>query len=181
MGAQKMHRMASALMLLERYHKDGNEFLNHIITGDEIWVSFVNVETKELSKQWIHRNSPNKQKKFKQMLSACQKAGGSCFLRQERSADGWIHAKRDHNVRSVSHVKDLNNCVGLFRTKGVECWHTVLVLLHDNVCPHTGARTPRAFLLGTVRPPSLQPRSCSKWLPPVYLPEELVVITVLQQ
>jgi hypothetical protein len=32
----------------ERYHKDGNEFLSHIVrvTGDETWVSFVNVETK---------------------------------------------------------------------------------------------------------------------------------------
>jgi hypothetical protein len=51
MGTQKMLRMASALMLLERYHKDGNEFLNLIVTGDEICVSFVIVETKELSKQ----------------------------------------------------------------------------------------------------------------------------------
>jgi hypothetical protein len=64
------------------------------------------VETKELSKQWMHTHSPNKQKKFKQMLSACQKAGGSCFLGKERSADGGIHATRDHNVRSVLHVKD---------------------------------------------------------------------------
>jgi hypothetical protein len=33
---------------LERYHKDGDEFLSHIarVTGDETWVAFVNVETK---------------------------------------------------------------------------------------------------------------------------------------
>jgi hypothetical protein len=53
---------------LEWYHKDGDEFLNHIIcvTGDEIWVSFVNVETNEQLKQWMHTHSPNKLKKFKQ-------------------------------------------------------------------------------------------------------------------
>jgi hypothetical protein len=36
---------------LERCHKDGDEFLSHIVpvTGDETWVSFVNVETKEQS------------------------------------------------------------------------------------------------------------------------------------
>jgi hypothetical protein len=36
---------------LKRYHKYGDEFLNHIIqvTGDETWVSFENVETKEQS------------------------------------------------------------------------------------------------------------------------------------
>jgi hypothetical protein len=47
MGAHKTQRTASALTLLEHYHKDGDEFLNHIVTGDETWVSFVNVEIKE--------------------------------------------------------------------------------------------------------------------------------------
>jgi hypothetical protein len=62
----------------------------------------VNVETKEQSKQWMHTQSPNQPKKIKQMLSACQKADGSYFLGQERSAYGGIHATRDHNnVRSV--------------------------------------------------------------------------------
>jgi hypothetical protein len=53
MGMHKTQRMASTLIFLERYHKDGNEFLIHIIqvTGDETWVSFVNVETKDQSKQ----------------------------------------------------------------------------------------------------------------------------------
>jgi hypothetical protein len=33
---------------LEEYHKDGDKFLNHFIqvTGDQTWVSFVDVETK---------------------------------------------------------------------------------------------------------------------------------------
>jgi hypothetical protein len=44
------------LTFLEQYHKDGDEFLNHVVqvTGDETWVSSVNVETKEQSKQWMH-------------------------------------------------------------------------------------------------------------------------------
>jgi hypothetical protein len=50
---------------LERYRKDGDKFLNHIlrVTDDEIWVSFVNVEIKEQAKQWLHTQSPNKPKK----------------------------------------------------------------------------------------------------------------------
>jgi hypothetical protein len=58
--------------LLKRYHKHGDEFPKHIIrvTGDKTRVSFVNVETEEQSKQWMHIHSPNKPKKFKQMLSA---------------------------------------------------------------------------------------------------------------
>jgi hypothetical protein len=51
----------------------------------ETWVSFVNVETKEQSKEWMHSHSPNKPKTFKQTC-ACQKADGKYFLGQERSA-----------------------------------------------------------------------------------------------
>jgi hypothetical protein len=44
------------LTFLEEYHKDGNEFLNHTVrvTSEETWVPFVNAETKEKSKQWMH-------------------------------------------------------------------------------------------------------------------------------
>jgi hypothetical protein len=72
---------------LERYHIHGIEFLNLIIqvTRDETWVSFVNVETIEQSKHWMHTHSPDKPKKFKRTLSACQKADGNCFLGQKRS------------------------------------------------------------------------------------------------
>jgi hypothetical protein len=71
-GSHRTQKMASALTCLERYHKDGSEFLSHIVraTGEETWVSFVNVETKEQPKQWMHTHSPNKTKMFKQSLPA---------------------------------------------------------------------------------------------------------------
>jgi hypothetical protein len=60
--------------LFRRYHKGGDEFLNHIVTGDETRVSFVNVETKEQSKQWMLTHSPNKpKKKCKQTLAAIKR------------------------------------------------------------------------------------------------------------
>jgi macrodomain Ter protein organizer (MatP/YcbG family) len=83
---------------LERYHKDGDEFLKHIVrvTGDETLVSFVNVETKEQPKQWMHTHSPNKLKKFKQTSAR------NSFVGQEKSADGGIHRTKGHNtIRSV--------------------------------------------------------------------------------
>jgi hypothetical protein len=42
----------------------------------------------------MYTHSPNKPKNFEQMLPPCQKANGNCFLGQEMSADGGIHAKR---------------------------------------------------------------------------------------
>jgi hypothetical protein len=39
------------------------------VTGNETWVSFVNIETKEQSKQWMHVFT-KQAKKFKHLLSA---------------------------------------------------------------------------------------------------------------
>jgi hypothetical protein len=87
-------------------------------------------------------HSQNKLKKFKQTLSACQTADGNCFLREERSFYGGIHATRDNNnVRSVlRNNKKLRRAMGII-TSGV-------VLLHSIARPHTGtaART-RALLV----------------------------------
>jgi len=68
----KFHKtqiMGSALTFLQTYWDEGEEFLYRIVTGDETWVQFVNAETKEQSKQWMHTHSPNKPKKFKQTPS----------------------------------------------------------------------------------------------------------------
>ena len=61
--------MGSVLTFLQRYREEWDEFLDRIVTGDEIWVQLVNAETKEQYKQWMHTHSPNKPKKFKQTLS----------------------------------------------------------------------------------------------------------------
>jgi hypothetical protein len=114
--------MASTLTFtfLERYHKDDNEFLNHTVwvTGDKTWVPFVNAETKEQSKQWMHTHSPNKPKKFKQRFSA----------------------RMDHNnIRCV-----LWNAIKLCRAiqnKICGMVTTGVMLLHDNAHLHTAAST----------------------------------------
>jgi len=64
----KTQRMGSVLTFLQRYWEEGDEFLDRIMTGDKTWVQFVNAETKEQSKQWMHSCSPNRPKKFKQTL-----------------------------------------------------------------------------------------------------------------
>jgi hypothetical protein len=73
MGSENAHECVqiaengSSFDFLEQYHKDGNEFLSHIVwvTGDETWVSFVNVQTKQQSKQRMHTHSRNKLEKLK--------------------------------------------------------------------------------------------------------------------
>jgi hypothetical protein len=72
---------------LERYHKDGDEFLKNIarVTDDETWVLFENVETKEQSKQWMHTQSPKKSRNFvnKLFLSA-RKLMATVFWERKR-------------------------------------------------------------------------------------------------
>jgi hypothetical protein len=45
-GAHKTQRVVSASTFFRAIPQDGDEFLNHIVrvTGNETWVSFVNVE-----------------------------------------------------------------------------------------------------------------------------------------
>jgi hypothetical protein len=55
---------------LKWYHKDGDEFLNHIVwvTDDETRVSFMNVEAKNQSKHSMPTHSPNKQKNLRRII-----------------------------------------------------------------------------------------------------------------
>jgi hypothetical protein len=76
MGSENAHKCTQntengfSFDCLERYHKYGDEFLNHILTGDDTWVSFVNVEPKEQSKELNAHTFTKQAKKFKQILSA---------------------------------------------------------------------------------------------------------------
>jgi hypothetical protein len=65
MGSEKAHGCArNAQNGFGFDHKDGDEFLNHMVRvkGEETWVSFFNVETKEQSKQRMHTHPLNKLK-----------------------------------------------------------------------------------------------------------------------
>ncbi|KAJ4447931.1 hypothetical protein ANN_09940 [Periplaneta americana] len=48
----KMQRLGAALTFLQRYHDDGDEFLDRIVTGDETWISHFTPETKQQSLHW---------------------------------------------------------------------------------------------------------------------------------
>jgi hypothetical protein len=83
--------------IFERHHKNDNEFLSHIIRipGGETWFSFVNVETKDSQSSgciYIHQTCR------KSLDELCQKTDINCFLGQERSANGRMHATKGNNI-----------------------------------------------------------------------------------
>jgi histone-lysine N-methyltransferase SETMAR len=112
-------------------------------TADEICVTFVNVQTKLQSKKLIHTHThtPNKSKKFKQMMSA-RKLMGTVFwdrkgvLMEELVQQGTI-------ITSDMHCETLK----ILRMAIQNKWHGMLIfgvlLVHDNARPHTStaART----------------------------------------
>jgi hypothetical protein len=133
--------MASALTFLECYHKDGDECLNHIIqlTGDETYVLFVNVETKEQSKHWIYTHSPNKPKNFKQMLSA-RKLMATTFW-DRKGVLMMEFMQQGTTILSEGYCETLKKLSRAIQNKRHGMLTYGVVLLHDNHCLHTVART----------------------------------------
>jgi len=43
---------------LERFDREGQDFLDRIITCDETWLHHFNPEAKRASKQWKHADKP---------------------------------------------------------------------------------------------------------------------------
>jgi histone-lysine N-methyltransferase SETMAR len=130
--------VALTLTFLERYHKNSNEFLNHIVrvTGDETWDLFLNVGTKGPTKQWMYTHSPNKPKKSKQRLSA----------RKLMTTDFWDRKgvlmvefmQQGTTIMSEVYCKTVKSCVGLaIQNKRHGVLTPSVVLLHDNTSPHT--------------------------------------------
>ncbi|GFV43664.1 histone-lysine N-methyltransferase SETMAR [Trichonephila clavipes] len=63
----KEKRFAISLDFLIHYEEEGNDMLSRIVTGDEIWVSHITPESKQLLMEWRHTSSTVKVK-AKQML-----------------------------------------------------------------------------------------------------------------
>ncbi|KAJ4431874.1 hypothetical protein ANN_20480 [Periplaneta americana] len=105
----------AALTFLQRYHDDGDEFLDRIVTGDDTWISHFTPETKHQSMHWRHSGFPVRTK-FKQ----------SCRV-ETVNADRYCETLRKLQ-RAIQ-----NKRRGML-TAGV-------VLLHDNARPHTAWRT----------------------------------------
>jgi len=50
----KQKRLAAAHKFLQRHQIEGDQCFDHIVTGDETWISYTNVESKRQSMQWSH-------------------------------------------------------------------------------------------------------------------------------
>jgi histone-lysine N-methyltransferase SETMAR len=135
----KPQRIAAALTFLQRYHDEGDEFLDKIVTGDETWVKFVNVETKEQSRQWMNTHSQNKPRKFKYSL-ANRKLMATVFW----DGKGVLlieFMEPGTTITTEIYCETLKKLRRTIENKRRGMLTSSVVLLHDNARPHTAART----------------------------------------
>lgn len=65
----KLKRVQCSTELLDQFNQDEEDFLRHLVTGDETWIHHWDPESKQESMQWKHRGSPPPTK-FKVQASA---------------------------------------------------------------------------------------------------------------
>jgi [histone H3]-lysine36 N-dimethyltransferase SETMAR len=135
----KNQRMAASLALLDAYDKDGDSFLDRIVTGDETWVKHVNCETKLQSMEWGHTKSPKKPRKCLQTLSA-RKIMATVFW--DRKGVILIEfLERGATINAERYCQTLTNLRRTIQNKRRGKLSSKIVLLHDNARPHTANRT----------------------------------------
>jgi hypothetical protein len=131
--------MGASLNFLVRYHSDGDEFLNQVVTGDETWIPLVTPENKHQSMKWRHSASP-KVKKFKQTLSTrkimCTVFWDRHYVLLVDFMTQGTTINADGYCETVSKLLwDIQNKRrGLLLSSGD-------LLLHDNTWTHTAAQT----------------------------------------
>ncbi|KAJ4435712.1 hypothetical protein ANN_18328 [Periplaneta americana] len=130
----KTKRASSALSFLTRYSEQGNEFLDHFVTGDKIWVSHMTPESKQQSMEWRHTASPRK-KKFKQTMSTHKIM---CTVFWDRKGVLLIEfLPRGETINRDTYCQTLKKLHRAIQNKRRGMLTDGVVLLHDNARPHT--------------------------------------------
>jgi len=136
--AHKASRMTLSLDHLSRYHVEGNQFLDRIVTGDETWVHYATPESKRDSMTWKHLGSPP-MRKFKTNPSA-RKMMATVFW-DSRGIILMEFLQHGQTVNAVRYCETLEHLREAIRRKRPGLLSRGVVLLHDNATPHTSAKT----------------------------------------
>jgi histone-lysine N-methyltransferase SETMAR len=131
--------MVAALTFLERHHRDGDKFLDHVVTWDEIWVSHFTPESKRQSLQWHHPRSPKKSREFKQTLST-PKIMATVF--SDRKGPLLLEfMPYGTTINAESYCATLRRLRYAIQNRWRGLLSSGVMLLHDNARPYVAART----------------------------------------
>ena len=123
--------------LLNQYETEGDSFLDHIITGDEMWCHHYEPVSKRQSMEWRHVNSPSK-KEFKTLPSAGKVM---CTVFWDRKGvillDFLEPGQTINSDRYIAMLTKLKARISKVRPKK----KTTVLLQHDNARPCTSLKT----------------------------------------
>jgi histone-lysine N-methyltransferase SETMAR len=124
---------------LDHHAREGDAFLQRIVTGDESWVYHYESESKRQLMQWKNPSSPAN-KKFKTQASA-----GKVMLTIFWDVNGLILAHFQEKGQTVisARYSDMlvNELKPAIQSKRRGLLSKRVLLLHDNARPHTAAHT----------------------------------------
>ncbi|GFX02249.1 mariner Mos1 transposase [Trichonephila clavipes] len=129
--------MACALDFLDRYHK-GDQFLERIVTGDEMWVSHITPESKRQSMEWRHTNSPVRVK-AKRAVST-RKVMATVFW--DRPGAFLVEFNQQGTtINAAAYCATLTKLRCAIQNKRRGLLTSGVLLLHDNARPHSAINT----------------------------------------
>ena len=135
----KTQRKEMCIHLMKRYNKEGEAFLERVVTGDESWVHHFDPESKVQSMEYRHKTSPCP-RKFKVIASARK-----ILLTIFWDIKGVVHMeflKQGHTVNSEKYISTLRTLkVRLRRVRS----RRDSILQHDMALPHTSRQTQDAL------------------------------------
>ncbi|GFU20501.1 histone-lysine N-methyltransferase SETMAR [Trichonephila clavipes] len=134
----KLKRMACALDFLDRYHKEGDKFLERIDTGDETWVSHITPESKRQSMEWRYTNSPVRVK-AKRTIST-RKIMATVFW--DRHGVLLVEfMQQGTTINAAAYCATLTKLRRAIQNKRRGLLTSGVLLLHDNASPHSAINT----------------------------------------
>lgn len=134
----QMKRMACALDFLDRYHKEGDQFLEKIVTGDETWVSHMTPESKRQSMEWRHTTSPVRVK-AKRTIST-RKVMATVFW--DRHGVLLVEfMQQGTTINAAAYCATLTKLRRAIQNKRRGLLTSGVLLLHDNARPHSAIHT----------------------------------------
>ena len=135
----RTQRKEVCIHLLKQYNKEGEAFLERVVTGDESWVHHFDPESKVQSMEYRHKTSPSP-RKFK-VIASERKVLLTIFLDMK----GVIHMeflKQGHTVNSEKYISTLRTLKA--RLRRVRSGRDS-ILQHVNARPHTSRQTQDAL------------------------------------
>ena len=131
-----LKQQASTLDFLTQYSEKGENFLSHVVTGNDTWVSHEAPKSKQHSMEWRHTSSPTKTK-FKQTAST---GNIMCTIFWDRKGVllvDFLPQGSTINTGVCCNTQKLRHSIQN-KQRVILSW--AVVMTHNNVRPHTATQ-----------------------------------------